>query len=148
MRFLFRLYFISLYLAFVYGSMHIRIDKCCRCGREGSSYAGIIQALGHLPTCSPPACRPCLPICLPIMRRKNSCSPPACRPLNPMTIVDRLKSLTLGLDLSPELFAISMVYFIQGALGVARLAVSFFLKDDLHLVRVMALGASTCCHAV
>jgi hypothetical protein len=26
-----------------------------------------------------------------------------------------------------------MVYFVQGVLGLARLAVSFYLKDDLHL---------------
>lgn len=32
-----------------------------------------------------------------------------------------------------ELFAILSVYFVQGILGMARLAVSFFLKDDLGL---------------
>ena len=34
---------------------------------------------------------------------------------------------------TPELFAILTVYFVQGILGLARLAVSFFLKDDLGL---------------
>ncbi|MEM8831343.1 MAG: MFS transporter, partial [Cyanobacteria bacterium P01_G01_bin.19] len=34
---------------------------------------------------------------------------------------------------SPELFGILTVYFVQGILGLARLAVSFFLKDDLGL---------------
>ncbi|MEN9219439.1 MAG: folate/biopterin family MFS transporter [Thermostichales cyanobacterium BF4_bins_65] len=34
---------------------------------------------------------------------------------------------------TPELAAILLVYFVQGALGIARLAVSFFLKDDLGL---------------
>lgn len=34
---------------------------------------------------------------------------------------------------SPELAAILLVYFVQGILGLARLAVSFFLKDDLGL---------------
>ncbi|HEY9698187.1 MAG TPA: folate/biopterin family MFS transporter [Trichocoleus sp.] len=38
-----------------------------------------------------------------------------------------------GNEPSPELIAILMVYFVQGILGLARLAVSFFLKDDLGL---------------
>ena len=38
-----------------------------------------------------------------------------------------------GQDPTPELMAILMVYFVQGILGLARLAVSFFLKDDLGL---------------
>ncbi|VAH30109.1 unnamed protein product [Triticum turgidum subsp. durum] len=29
--------------------------------------------------------------------------------------------------------AVAIVYFVQGVLGLARLAVSFYLKDDLHL---------------
>lgn len=36
-------------------------------------------------------------------------------------------------ELSLELTAILLVYFVQGILGLARLAVSFFLKDDLGL---------------
>jgi folate/biopterin transporter len=32
-----------------------------------------------------------------------------------------------------DLVAIVLVYFVQGALGLSRLAVSFFLKDELHL---------------
>ena len=38
-----------------------------------------------------------------------------------------------GQTLSLELTAILLVYFVQGILGLARLAVSFFLKDDLGL---------------
>lgn len=38
-----------------------------------------------------------------------------------------------GVDLSPDNFAVAMVYFVQGVLGLARLAVSFYLKDDLNL---------------
>ena len=38
-----------------------------------------------------------------------------------------------GNEPSPELTAILLVYFVQGILGLARLAVSFFLKDDLGL---------------
>ncbi|MBR8826717.1 MAG: folate/biopterin family MFS transporter [Gomphosphaeria aponina SAG 52.96 = DSM 107014] len=34
---------------------------------------------------------------------------------------------------NPELIAILTVYFVQGILGLARLAISFFLKDDLNL---------------
>lgn len=41
------------------------------------------------------------------------------------------KSKTLQFDL--ELGAIALVYFVQGALGLAHLAVSFFLKDRLGL---------------
>ncbi|WIA14967.1 hypothetical protein OEZ85_001678 [Tetradesmus obliquus] len=37
----------------------------------------------------------------------------------------------LGLEVTPELVAISMVYFVQGILGLSRLALSFFFKDDL-----------------
>ncbi|KAJ0752430.1 putative MFS transporter superfamily, biopterin transporter family [Helianthus annuus] len=38
-----------------------------------------------------------------------------------------------GVELTPDNIAISMVYFVQGVLGLARLAVSFYFKDDLHL---------------
>ena len=42
-------------------------------------------------------------------------------------------NLLFGNKLTPELVAILTVYFVQGILGLARLAVSFFLKDDLSL---------------
>ncbi|KAK8957014.1 hypothetical protein KSP39_PZI000505 [Platanthera zijinensis] len=38
-----------------------------------------------------------------------------------------------GVDLSPDNVAVAVVYFVQGVLGLARLAVSFYLKDDLRL---------------
>lgn len=41
--------------------------------------------------------------------------------------------ILFGNQPTPELFAILTVYFVQGILGLARLAVSFFLKDDLGL---------------
>lgn len=41
--------------------------------------------------------------------------------------------LFLGNEPNSELIAILTVYFVQGILGLARLAVSFFLKDDLNL---------------
>lgn len=44
-----------------------------------------------------------------------------------------LQRLLLGQQLTPELAGILLVYFVQGILGLARLAVSFFLKDDLGL---------------
>ncbi|XWK85735.1 MAG: folate/biopterin family MFS transporter [Phormidium sp.] len=43
------------------------------------------------------------------------------------------KRTLLGKELTPELVAILLVYFVQGILGLARLAVSFFLKDELAL---------------
>jgi folate/biopterin transporter len=39
----------------------------------------------------------------------------------------------LGHQPTPELVAILLVYFVQGILGLARLAVSFFLKDQLNM---------------
>jgi folate/biopterin transporter len=44
----------------------------------------------------------------------------------------RQKAL-FGNEPTPELMAILLVYFVQGILGLARLAVSFFLKDDLGM---------------
>ncbi|KAK8963982.1 hypothetical protein KSP40_PGU016828 [Platanthera guangdongensis] len=38
-----------------------------------------------------------------------------------------------GVNLSPDNVAVAVVYFVQGVLGLARLAVSFYLKDDLRL---------------
>ena len=49
-------------------------------------------------------------------------------------VKDSLKERTFfGQELSTELIAILSVYFVQGILGLARLAVSFFLKDELGL---------------
>ncbi len=52
--------------------------------------------------------------------------------------VDRLKQtlknkLLFGNEPTPELMALLLIYFVQGILGLSRLAVSFFLKDDLAL---------------
>lgn len=43
------------------------------------------------------------------------------------------EKILFGNEPSLELVAIMTVYFVQGILGLARLAVSFFLKDDLSL---------------
>ncbi|MEM8504729.1 MAG: folate/biopterin family MFS transporter [Cyanobacteria bacterium P01_D01_bin.1] len=43
------------------------------------------------------------------------------------------KRILLGQSLTLELSAILTVYFVQGILGLSRLAVSFFLKDDIAL---------------
>jgi folate/biopterin transporter len=43
------------------------------------------------------------------------------------------KKLFFGQEPTIELGAILMVYLVQGVVGLARLAVSFFLKDDLGL---------------
>ncbi len=44
-----------------------------------------------------------------------------------------IKKVFFGHEPTPELIAILSVYFVQGILGLARLAVSFFLKDELAL---------------
>ncbi|BAT52262.1 hypothetical protein NOS3756_11950 [Nostoc sp. NIES-3756] len=51
------------------------------------------------------------------------------------------KQIFFGNEPTTELIAILSVYFVQGILGLARLAVSFFLKDELLLspVQVSAL---------
>ncbi|EPS67298.1 hypothetical protein M569_07475, partial [Genlisea aurea] len=42
--------------------------------------------------------------------------------------------LTLfGVELTADNLAVAMVYFVQGVLGLSRLAVNFYLKDDLRL---------------
>jgi folate/biopterin transporter len=43
------------------------------------------------------------------------------------------EKIFFGNEPTAELTAILTVYFVQGILGLARLAVSFFLKDELHL---------------
>jgi len=47
--------------------------------------------------------------------------------LNTSTIV------LFGIQLTPEILAIMTIYFVEGALGLARLAQTFYLKDTLHL---------------
>ena len=44
-----------------------------------------------------------------------------------------------------EIYAILTVYFVQGALGLSRLALSFFMKDQLHLTPadMAAMGGIT-----
>ncbi|MBD1943307.1 folate/biopterin family MFS transporter [Coleofasciculus sp. FACHB-712] len=44
-----------------------------------------------------------------------------------------IKKVFFGHEPTPELCAILTVYLVQGILGLARLAVSFFLKDELSL---------------
>lgn len=43
------------------------------------------------------------------------------------------QTVLFGQEPSAELIAILLVYFVQGILGLARLAISFFLKDELGL---------------
>ncbi|GJP78327.1 hypothetical protein CLOP_g8647, partial [Closterium sp. NIES-67] len=43
------------------------------------------------------------------------------------------RSASLPRSISPEVVAIASVYFVQGVLGLARLAVTFLLKDDFQL---------------
>jgi len=59
-------------------------------------------------------------------------NPPLGSPVIPW--LNPLKSyLFFGQDPTPELIAILLVYFVQGILGLSRLAVTFFLKDNLGL---------------
>jgi folate/biopterin transporter len=44
-----------------------------------------------------------------------------------------IEKVFFGHEPTTELIAILLVYFVQGILGLARLAVSFFLKDELGL---------------
>ncbi|WP_107669131.1 folate/biopterin family MFS transporter [Cyanothece sp. BG0011] len=64
--------------------------------------------------------------------------------LSPFTRVKKTfkETILFGNEPTPELFAILSVYFVQGILGLARLAVSFFLKDDLGLTPAQ-MGALT-----
>ncbi|KAG7365607.1 folate/biopterin transporter [Nitzschia inconspicua] len=39
----------------------------------------------------------------------------------------------MGIDPSPDVVAIATIYFVEGALGLARLAQTYLLKDELHL---------------
>ncbi len=52
-------------------------------------------------------------------------------------LLQRLRRFTStplrGIHWTPELFGILLVYFVQGAVGLARLATSFYLKDSLGL---------------
>lgn len=57
-----------------------------------------------------------------------------------------IEQILLGNKLSPELIAILTIYFVQGILMLSRLAVSFFLKDELLLSPVQMsaiIGIST-----
>lgn len=42
-------------------------------------------------------------------------------------------SLFLGIQPTPSIVAVMTIYFVEGALGLARLAQTFLLKDELHL---------------
>ncbi|CBN59095.1 MULTISPECIES: folate/biopterin family MFS transporter [Kamptonema] len=43
------------------------------------------------------------------------------------------EKIFFGNEPTPELIALLLIYFVQGILGLARLAVSFFLKDQLGM---------------
>ncbi|HLO52018.1 MAG TPA: folate/biopterin family MFS transporter [Kamptonema sp.] len=55
------------------------------------------------------------------------------------------EKIFFGNEPTPELIAILLIYFVQGILGLARLAVSFFLKDELGMspVEVSAMMGVT-----
>ena len=43
------------------------------------------------------------------------------------------QTIFLGIKPTPEILAIMTIYFVEGTLGLARLAQTFYLKDTLHL---------------
>mmetsp|Transcript_29876 Transcript_29876/g.54043 ORF Transcript_29876/g.54043 Transcript_29876/m.54043 type:complete len:539 (-) Transcript_29876:71-1687(-) len=52
----------------------------------------------------------------------------------PPAFMDKVKdAIFLGIEPTPEILAIMTIYFVEGALGLARLAQTFLLKDELHL---------------
>ena len=55
-------------------------------------------------------------------------------PFLPFSFLSKYKSsLFLGIQPTPTIIAIMTIYFVEGALGLARLAQTFLLKDELHL---------------
>jgi folate/biopterin transporter len=44
-----------------------------------------------------------------------------------------IQSLFLGIEPTPDILAITAIYFVEGALGLARLAQTFLLKEELSL---------------
>lgn len=49
-----------------------------------------------------------------------------------------------GVELTPDTIAVAMVYFVQGVLGLARIAVNFYLKDDLQLDPAEVIISTMC----
>ena len=43
------------------------------------------------------------------------------------------RRVLFGVPMSPEVYAIALVYFVQGVIGLSRLAKDFYLKDELRL---------------
>lgn len=43
------------------------------------------------------------------------------------------RNVFMGMEPTPEIVAIATIYFVEGALGLARLAQTYLLKDELHL---------------
>ena len=60
-----------------------------------------------------------------MLTERSESSPPNSHPF--------ISKILFGHQPTPELLAILLVYAVQGILGISRLAVSFFLKDELAL---------------
>lgn len=54
-------------------------------------------------------------------------------PAGQTAMAKRRNAPAVGIEYSVENAAIGLVYFTQGVLGLARLATTYFFKDDLHL---------------
>lgn len=57
------------------------------------------------------------------------------KPLGPQQQLSKWlqNSIFLGIEPTPEIWAIVTIYFVEGALGLALLARTYLLKDELHL---------------
>ena len=74
----------------------------------------------------------------PSNRTESSIAPEYMAPSTPTTSNTAIRqfikdNLFLGIDPTPDVVAIATIYFVEGALGLARLAQTYLLKDELHL---------------
>ena len=63
------------------------------------------------------------------------------------TITTAEKQQPFPNNINAELIAILTVYFVQGALGLSRLATTFFYKDELHMspAEMVIVPTHACC---
>lgn len=69
-------------------------------------------------------------------RERASSVAPAVGALDPRAFVR--ERVLQGVEPDANLVAILLVYFVQGSLGLASLAVTLYLKDELHLSAAQA----------
>lgn len=59
-----------------------------------------------------------------------------------------LQTVFMGIEPTPDILAIMAIYFVEGALGLARLAQTFLLKDELQLgpAELSAISGTHTCY--